>query len=34
LFNIKGELVGLNTVDSEGKISAIPVNKIREFIGF
>lgn len=34
LFNIKGELLGLNTVDSEGKITAIPITKIREFIGF
>ena len=34
LFNIKGELLGLNTIDSEGKVTAIPINTIREFIGF
>ncbi len=34
LFNIKGELLGLNTIDSEGKVTAIPIDKIREFIGF
>lgn len=34
LFNIEGKLVGLNAVDSQGKVSAIPINKIREFIGF
>jgi serine protease Do len=33
LFNIKGELVGLNIVE-ENKVSAVPVNKIREFVGF
>lgn len=32
LFNIKGRVVGLNTIDSEGKVTAIPVEKIREFI--
>jgi len=34
LFNIKAELLGLNTVDSEGKIIAIPVTKIKNFVGF
>ncbi len=34
LFNIKGELLGLNTVDSEGKVTTIPITKIRDFIGF
>lgn len=34
LFNIRGELLGLNTIDSEGKVTAIPVSKIRAFIGF
>jgi len=34
LFNIEGEVLGLNTVDLEGKITAIPISKIREFIGF
>jgi S1-C subfamily serine protease len=34
LFNIEGNLVGLNIIDSQGKVSALPINKIREFIGF
>ena len=34
LFNINGELLGLNTIDSEGKVTAIPITIIREFIGF
>lgn len=34
LFNIKGELVGLNTIDSEGKVTAISITKIRDFIKF
>ncbi|MBZ9577509.1 trypsin-like peptidase domain-containing protein [Patescibacteria group bacterium] len=34
LFNIKGELLGLNTIDSGGKVTAIPISKIRDFIGF
>lgn len=34
LFNIKGELLGLNTIDSEGKVTAIPITKIREFLGY
>jgi len=34
LFNIKGELVGLNIINSKGEVSAIPITKIREFIGF
>lgn len=34
LFNIKGELVGLTTIDAQGKVSAIPIQKIRQFIGF
>ena len=33
LFNIKGELLGLNTIDSEGKVTAIPITKIRTFLG-
>ena len=33
LFNIKGELLGLNTIDSQGKVTAIPITKIRQFIG-
>lgn len=34
VFNIKGELVGLSIKDKNGKISAIPINIIRDFIGF
>ena len=34
LFNIKGELLGLNTIDSQGRVTAIPVSKIRQFLGF
>ncbi len=33
LFNINGELLGLNTIDSEGKVTAIPITIIRDFIG-
>ena len=33
LFNISGELVGLSFVDSEGKISAIPIDKIKSILG-
>lgn len=33
LFNIAGEVLGLNTVDPEGEIIAIPIPKIKEFIG-
>lgn len=34
LFNIKGELLGLNTIDSEGKVTAIPITTIRAFTNF
>ena len=34
LFNIEGNVVGLSFVDEQGGVSAIPVSKIREFIGF
>ena len=34
LFNIKGELLGLNTIDSQGKVTAIPITKLRAFLGF
>lgn len=34
LFDIEGKLVGLNVVDSGGAISAISINKIKEFVGF
>ncbi len=32
LFNIEGEVIGLNTVE-EGSVKSIPVSKIRTFIG-
>ena len=34
LFDIEGNVLGLNTIDFEGKVIAIPINKIREFAGF
>jgi len=34
LFNIEGEVLGLNTIDSEGKIITIPISKIKSFSGF
>lgn len=33
LFNSAGELIGLNFINQEGGISAIPVNKIQELLG-
>ncbi|RLC35195.1 MAG: hypothetical protein DRZ76_00830 [Candidatus Nealsonbacteria bacterium] len=33
LFDISGNVVGLNMIDEEGNVSAVPVNTIREFIG-
>ena len=33
LFNIKGEVLGINTLDSDGKVITIPITKIRTFIG-
>jgi len=34
LFNIKGELLGLNIIDPSGNVSAIPISKIKPFLGF
>ena len=34
LFNIEGEVLGLNTIDLEGKVTAIPISKIKTFAGF
>ena len=34
LFNIEGNVVGLTIIDGTGRVSAIPVTKIRQFIGF
>ena len=33
LFNIFGELAGLSTVNSQGQVIAVPISKIKEFIG-
>ncbi len=33
LFNIEGEALGINTIDSEGKIITVPISKIKTFIG-
>lgn len=33
LFNIEGQVLGLNTIDSEGKVIAIPISKIKPFAG-
>ncbi len=34
LFDIEGNLVGMNTIDIEGKVITIPSFKIKEFLGF
>ncbi len=34
LFDIEGSVLGLNTIDSYGKVIAIPVSKIKTFAGF
>jgi len=34
LFNIKGELAGLSVINAQGQVSAVPINIVREFIGF
>ena len=34
LFNIKGELLGLNKINKDGRVEAIPVNIIKDFAGF
>ncbi len=33
LFNISGELLGLNYIDSDGRVLAISVNAIKSFLG-
>jgi S1-C subfamily serine protease len=33
LFNISGEVLGINTLDSKGEITAIPVDIVKKFIG-
>ena len=34
LFNIEGEVLGLNTIDKEGKVLSLPISKIKTFSGF
>jgi len=34
LFNIKGEMIGLNILDATGKVKAISIQKIKDFTGF
>ena len=34
LFDIEGNLLGVNTIDRQGETAVIPISKIREFIGF
>jgi S1-C subfamily serine protease len=34
LFNIEGKVVGLITIDKTGQVSAIPIEKIKEFTNF
>lgn len=33
LFNIEGEVLGINMIDKEGKVITIPISKIKEFTG-
>ena len=33
LFDIGGKVLGLNTIDSEGKVTAVSMKKIRPFLG-
>jgi len=34
LFNVWGEVLGLNTIDNQSKVSTIPIDNIRKFAGF
>lgn len=34
LFDIEGNVLGLNTIDKEGKVNTIPASKIKTFAGF
>jgi len=34
LFDIEGNVLGLNEIDSEGKVISVPVSKIKSFSGF
>ncbi|MEK9135084.1 MAG: trypsin-like peptidase domain-containing protein [Patescibacteria group bacterium] len=33
LFDIEGSILGINTIDEEGRVIAIPISKIKKFIG-
>jgi S1-C subfamily serine protease len=33
LFDIEGKVLGINTIDQEGKVIAIPISKIKSFSG-
>jgi S1-C subfamily serine protease len=33
VFNIQGEILGISVINSQGKVSIIPITKIRSFIG-
>lgn len=34
LFNIKGEVLGLNTLNLAGEVISIPINEVKKFAGF
>lgn len=34
LFDIEGKVLGLNTIDKEGKVAAVSIEKVRTFLGF
>jgi S1-C subfamily serine protease len=34
LFNVWGEVLGLNKIDKQGRVSTIPIDRIRKFAGF
>ena len=33
VFNIQGEILGISSINNQGKVSVIPITKIRSFIG-
>ena len=34
LFDIEGNLIGMNIIDKEGRVISVPISKIRDFLGF
>jgi hypothetical protein len=34
LFNVKGEIIGINDIDDEGRIITLTIDEIRKFAGF